>query len=214
MDRSFLSRRGTLRHYKKAQRPHNQPLHRTAYAAGEGSSSAPVKTFPITFRVVSAAAIALTCGYFVLGVFWLAASEQPGTSIHFYQLLSVDQMWREFRATPVSLAVRYFPLVLGSWFFAAVYLSIYLLCSTRLLRSRAGPCLVGAILGVSSVVGFFGLYSFLFTLVNAFFLRGLDGEWVNEACPIADASGLIYVVLAAVTTNGLLRLRRKPRPVA
>lgn len=169
------------------------------------------------FRVrgIAVAAI-LGCGlYFALGVAALAASEQPGTAIHHDEPISLGLLWHEVSKTSFGIVFGWFQQIedidgvvimstLTVWFSSALLLALFLAVAPRLFaRSATALVLAGLILVPGILLGGFGLYSLCFTFLNAFALRGLDGEWIVELGPIMDAVGILYVITCLLFVRAL-----------
>jgi len=168
-------------------------------------------------RGIAVAAI-LGCGlYFAFGLAAVAASAQPGTAIHHYEPVSLGLLWHEMSKTSFGLVVGWFRQIddidgvvitstLTAWFSSALLLALLLAVVPKLFaRSTMARAFAGLVLATGIPFGGFGLCSLFFTFLNAFALRGLDGEWIVELGPAADAAGILYVITC------LLFLRRQRR---
>jgi hypothetical protein len=165
-----------------------------------------MKTSDILIRSV-AALVVLGCGiYFVFGLAVAAAAYQPGTAIHHYEPVTLPMLWHEASKVSFSAVVRWlrtdgdgcgvwFMATVGLWFLAALLVAFTLAVNPRLFsRSKKALGIAGLIIGLGSLFGLLGLYNLFFTFLNAFALRGLDGEWVIELGPVLDAVGILYLV--------------------
>jgi hypothetical protein len=160
----------------------------------------------VVTRIV-AALMVLGCGaYFAFGLAVAAAAHQHGTAIHHDDPVTFPMLWNEASKVSFSAVVRWlqtdgdgcgvwFMATVGLWFLAALLVAFALAVNPRLF-SRSGKALglAGLILGMGSLFGMLGLYNLFFTFLNAFALRGLDGEWVIELGPVLDAVGILYLV--------------------
>jgi hypothetical protein len=165
------------------------------------------------------ALVLLGCGaYFAFGVAAGAAAYRPGTAIQHYEAVSWAMLWREVSRVSFPDLVRWVSLfdgcgswlliALALWFSAALLAAFAMAVKPRLfLRSRAR---IGAtvLIGLGSLFGGYGLFNLLFTLLNAFVGRGLDGEWVIEFGPMLDAVGILYLTACLL----LLRSWFPPNP--
>lgn len=151
-----------------------------------------------------AAIVVLGCGvYFAFGLAVAAAADQHGTAIHHDEPVTLPMLWHEASKVPFSAVVSWlrtsggvwFVATVGTWFFATLLVAFTLAVHPRLFsRSRKALGLAGVILGIGSLFGLLGLYNLLFTFLNAFAWRGLDGEWVIELGPVLNAVGILYLV--------------------
>jgi hypothetical protein len=176
-------------------------------------------------RGIAVAAI-LGCGlYFAFGVAALAASEQPGTAIHHYEPVSLGLLWAEVSKTSFGVVVRWFRQIedidgvvimstLTAWFSSALLLALLLAVVPRLFARSTALILAGLVLVPGILFGGLGLYSLFFTFVNAFFLRGLDGEWIVELGPVMDATGILYLITCLLFVRALSFRIRGPGEAA
>lgn len=154
-----------------------------------------------------AAAAALFCGaYFVFGMAAFFATEQKGTAIGHYEPITFAMLWQEVGKVSFKTVFEWFSVVEGCgsflistlslWFLATLFVSFLLAIHPRLfLRSRWALLCATLMIGLGGALfGLLGLRSIKYTLLNAFFLRGLDGEWIMELGPVFDAAGILYVV--------------------
>lgn len=165
------------------------------------------KKIPEILLRAAAGGVILACGlYFVFGLAAITASYQPGTAIQHYEPVTVQMLWHEVTKTPFEEVGRWVWLnsgcragivTLGLWFLATFGVALALVGKPRFfVRSRRALILASWIVALGTLFGGWGLFTFMFTLLNAFALRGLDGEWIIELYPAFDAAGILY--LAAV----------------
>ncbi|HEX7183097.1 MAG TPA: hypothetical protein VF756_14740 [Thermoanaerobaculia bacterium] len=170
-----------------------------------------------------AAVVVLGCGVcFAFGVAVAAAAHQRGTAIHHYEPVSFAMLWQEASRASFKAVISWVSLdggfawilaALGLWFLAALLVAFALAVDPRLfLRSRRAVTLAGWVLGMGSLFGWFGLINLHFTFLNAFALRGLDGEWVIEFGPILDAVGILYLVTLLLFLRSLVLRINGPAP--
>lgn len=173
-------------------------------------------------RGIAVAAI-LGCGLcFAFGMAAVAAAERPGTAIHHYEPISLELLWDEVSKTSFGLVVEWFRQIddidgvvilstLTAWFSSALLLALLLAVVPRLFaRSPTALVLAGLVLVPGILFGGFGLYCLFFTFLNAFFLRGLDGEWIIELGPVMDATGILYVITCLLFVRALSSRSRGP----
>jgi hypothetical protein len=90
------------------------------------------------------------------------------------------------------------------WFSSALLLALLLAVAPRLCaRSPAALVLASLVLVPGILFGGYGLYNLFFTFFNMLFLRGLDGEWVNELGPVLDATGILYAITCLLFLRAL-----------
>lgn len=154
-------------------------------------------------------AVVLVCGiYCAFGVAAGVAADQPGTAIRHDEPISFSMLWQEISRLSLEAVVAWLPRYGGFWFL--FYSSIPLLLAAAALTLAVNPrifCrapgavfLAGVGFGIVSALlfggfGFLGPFHFLFTLLNAFAWRGLDGEWVIEFSPVFDTIGILYLAV-------------------
>lgn len=156
--------------------------------------------------VRSAAALAVfgCLAYFAFGVAAVVASEQPGTAIHQNEPVTFALLWQETsQITPETVVAWSRRHENGYWLRLGLSIALTLalialtfVVNPEILCSRHSAVIlgVGCSLGLLFVVGFFGLFHLLFTFLGAFVWGGLDGEWVNEAGPMYESVGLLYLI--------------------
>lgn len=164
-------------------------------------------------RSAAAAAVLGCLAYFAFGLAAVVAAELPGSAIHMYEPVTFALLWQEVSKTS-SQAVIAWTREGENGFWLSLMLSVALALASfaltfvvnpRILCSRHPAVIagLGCGMGLLFVVGFWGLFSLLFTFLNAFALGGLDGEWVIEAIPLLDAIGLLYLIACLLFRRSL-----------
>lgn len=165
--------------------------------------------------VRSAAALAVfgCLAYFAFGVAAVVASEQPGTAIHQYEPVTFALLWQETsKISPATVVAWSRRDENGYWLRLGLSIALTLalialtfIVNPGILCSRHPAVIpgVGCVLGLLFLAGFFGLFHLLFTFLGAFVLGGLDGEWVNEAGPMYESVGLVYLIACLLFVRSL-----------
>ena len=169
-----------------------------------------------------AALLVAGCGlYFLFGVAVHVAAAQKGTAIGHYEPVTFLMLWREATGISPGAVMAWLSIYDGCavwflgvsalWFLAALSAAFLLAVDPLLfLRSRKALGRACVIAGLGLPFGWMGLHSLKYTYLNAFVLRGLDGEWVIEFGPMLDAAGILYVLLCLLLLRlAILELTRR-----
>jgi len=150
--------------------------------------------------------------YFVAGVLLGEAADQPWSSIHYgkrivWSQLPVDARRVSFRDAGPTVTFGLAPLV-GLVFIAALAVQLLPARYARDLRIL-GPII--ALLFVALLPALFGAVELFWTVINAVFLRGVDGEWIDEGGPIFEG---VFIVVSALALSLQSRLVPRVAPKA
>jgi hypothetical protein len=156
----------------------------------------------IPWRGVAVVVVLGCCAFSAFGVAACVAMDQPGSALHDNTLLSLPILWQELSKVSFGMVVTWFAQVGSLWPGILLFVDLGLAAMAFTLAVRPGLCSgswqkavvpsLGITLGLLSVAGLFSLLHLVFTFLNAFAWRGLDGEWISELGPVYDAIGICY----------------------
>ena len=150
--------------------------------------------------------------YFVAGVLLGEAADEPWSSIHYSKPIVWSQLPHDaarvsFRHAGFGVLFGLAPLV-ALVFLAAV--AFQFLPAKYVRDSRIVVCMI-ALAFVALLPALFGAVELFWTVVNAVFLRGLDGEWIDEGAPIFEG---FFILFGALGLSILSRLTKVLNPRA
>jgi hypothetical protein len=138
------------------------------------------------------------------------AADQRGSAIHDNKPVTFSLLWREVSRMPPEALVTWGPLLSEGWVQAtlsvalilaliALTLAVYPRILQRHVAVIAG---LGAVLGLLSVFGLWGLFYLLVSILSTFAWGGLDGEWITELGLVYNVIGVLYLVVCLLLKRG------------
>jgi len=134
--------------------------------------------------------------YMAIGVVLGSAAYIPGSTIRYGEPILWARLPEEAGRVSLAAVLSHIPWLLGPLYLLAATCAVGLRAVPKLAERPMALSLLKVFLILGALPAVWGCLSFLSTILNATILGGLDGEWLDEFHPIAEAFFLSFLTLS------------------